>query len=284
MKDDFAQFFIGELDALMVRVAFEVAKAGDMVVFTEGGKFSAVLTNSNQQEQLRSVKQDDVSAYVCHSFEEFDLVLREWYAIQKEYAMRCSTYLPKSQTGEMNSPGDTEKRQPSSPVYEPRSQATEPLEPAQTNDGPNSGSGLNRSIGDQHESDGITWIPGMPNGPRQAIYIEAMPKETTAAKHQTRVYQFVRKLAKEKAKQCSGSSRPSGIFISEFWRLETPEGKAFYAYGYGGSTKEYWAAIIQEFARADGRLIGWISDSNTFVQKGGCSFPLADCKASKAFE
>lgn len=27
VKDDFAQFFIGELDALMVRVAFEVAKA-----------------------------------------------------------------------------------------------------------------------------------------------------------------------------------------------------------------------------------------------------------------
>ena len=125
-----------------------------------------------------------------------------------------------------------------------------------------------------------TSIPGTSSAsPASFAYVEARPKET-AGKHQKKVYKRNKNVLEHDA---AGLNPKSGILMSEFWRLETPAGQVFFAYGFGGD-KEAWLALLRDFATAEGRAIGWIENFDTFVQDDGRRFPLAACVCTKASE
>lgn len=124
-----------------------------------------------------------------------------------------------------------------------------------------------------------TWVPGSrPEAPMSFIYVEARVRET-ARKHQTTMYKHYQNACK-----AGSPNLPSqGSMIAEFWRLETPAGRVFFVYGYGGD-KDRWEAVIRAFAAAEGRLVGRIENFDTFVQDDGQKFPLANCRATKVKE
>src|ERR1043166_3623036 len=66
---DHALFPIQELDPVTTRVAFEVAKAANFVVITEGGKYSAILTDIAQRALLPKEWQNPDLSPVSQSVE-----------------------------------------------------------------------------------------------------------------------------------------------------------------------------------------------------------------------
>jgi|GEM_PF-5845719 len=81
-----AQFPIQELDPLTLRVVFEIARAGDMAIITEGGDYSAVLTDPAQRPRLPEVWRDGSATPVCTSPEHLERLLQGWYQWQTGYA------------------------------------------------------------------------------------------------------------------------------------------------------------------------------------------------------
>ncbi len=114
-----------------------------------------------------------------------------------------------------------------------------------------------------------------PTVPRSIAYVEAKPNEK-AGKHQDKLYKYVAQARKTRGPHCP----KSGVLGSEFWRLETPAGQAFYAYGYSGD-KENYLALIRDFANSEGRAVGWIQNFDTFVQDDGRKLALSACKCTK---
>ncbi|HZU39115.1 MAG TPA: hypothetical protein VFA18_24530 [Gemmataceae bacterium] len=116
------------------------------------------------------------------------------------------------------------------------------------------------------------WTPGSrPEASASFVYLAAQPQET-ASSQQKKLYKYV---------ATAPDPEGSGMMIAEFWRLDTPAGQRFYAYGYGGE-EDRWLAKIRAFASAEGRAIGWIEGFHTFVQNDGYSFPLSACTCTKA--
>jgi hypothetical protein len=114
-----------------------------------------------------------------------------------------------------------------------------------------------------------------PTVPRSIAYVEGKPNEK-AGKHQDKLYKYVTQARKTRGPHCP----KSGVLGSEFWRLETPAGQAFYAYDYNGD-KENFLALIRDFAKSEGRAVGCIQNFDTFVQDDGRKLALSACKCTK---
>jgi len=218
------QFPIEELDPLTLKVMFEIARAGDMVIVADGER--AILTDPVQRDHLPAegwLGGDQIST--CFSAEEVGRLLSGWYARQaafKEQAIAEWRQQPGKQTS----------------------------------------------------------IPGTSRAsPASFVYVEARPKET-AGKHQKKVYNHNKNVLERNG---AGLNPKSGLLMSEFWRLETPAGLVFFAYGFGGD-KEAWLALLRDFAAAEDRAFGCIENSDTFVQDDGRRFPLATCKCMEVKE
>ena len=114
-------------------------------------------------------------------------------------------------------------------------------------------------------------VPGTCPAKPRTVYIEAKPKES-AVKHQKKVY-------KHKPQSPDGPRRPArGLLAAEFWQLDTPSGRRFYAYGYGG---EGWLDYLRDFASSEQRMLGSIVNFETFVQDDGQRFAVSACKVGK---
>jgi hypothetical protein len=86
----YAQFPIQELDPLTLRMIFELAKVGDMVIITEGGRNRAILTDTAQHSNLpRSWIGEEEAVPVCFSPEQLEYLLQDWYHKQTGYAKRA---------------------------------------------------------------------------------------------------------------------------------------------------------------------------------------------------
>lgn len=116
--------------------------------------------------------------------------------------------------------------------------------------------------------------PGTWPGRRtKCLYLEAKPKESANR-------QF-NKVIKFHHKNDAGIRQPqSGMMGSEFWQLETPEQKRFFAYDFGGDTAG-WQTYFQGLAAAEDRLLGSIINFETFTQSNTHSFPLTHCTLTK---
>src|SRR6516162_9586704 len=88
----FAQIPIAELDALTLEAVFEIARAGDMVVITEGGTYPTILTSIAQRGWLPTDLQDQQTP-VCDSAQQLKELLQDWYAPHKQYAEQLSSDL-----------------------------------------------------------------------------------------------------------------------------------------------------------------------------------------------
>ncbi len=88
---DFARFPIAHLDPLTLRVIFEVAKTGDMVVLTEGGDYSAIVMFPSQRARLPEGEEwrSEDATPLCRSPEELGRLLQGWYRVQAEYRERA---------------------------------------------------------------------------------------------------------------------------------------------------------------------------------------------------
>ena len=83
---DDARFPIEELDPLTLRVIFEVARTGDMVVLTEGGDYSAIVVDPAQRSRLPYEEwQSESASPVCRSPEELGWLLESWYRVHAEF-------------------------------------------------------------------------------------------------------------------------------------------------------------------------------------------------------
>src|SRR5262249_23740749 len=89
----FAQIPIAELDALTLEAVFEIARAGDMGVVTEGGTYSTILTSIAQGARLPRDMQDAKPAPVCDSADQLKQLLQDWYALHKQYAEQLASDL-----------------------------------------------------------------------------------------------------------------------------------------------------------------------------------------------
>jgi hypothetical protein len=218
MHSAFGKFPVDDLDSLTIRLMFEIARTGDMVIITEGGRYPAILTDPAQLGRLPKEWHRGDRIRVCSSPEQLVHLLSDWYALQAGFRERAI-------------------------------------------------SDWRQSVGEP------TSIPGSrPESPASYVYLEARLDET-ATKQQKRLYRH----------KVSGRCPKSGIMMSQFWRLETPGGQAFYAYSYGGD-KENWLGTIRDFAASEGRTVGRIENSDTFVQDDGRRFPLAACTCTKVKE
>jgi hypothetical protein len=81
-----ATFPIQTLDPLTLRVVFEVAKAGDMVIITEGGDYSAIVIDSKQRVHFSDEEwqSEDVTP-LCESPKELKHQLSSWYRVHSEF-------------------------------------------------------------------------------------------------------------------------------------------------------------------------------------------------------
>ncbi|MDB6017336.1 MAG: hypothetical protein JWR19_1825 [Pedosphaera sp.] len=395
---DHAQFPIDELDALTIRVIFEIAKAGNLVAITEGGKYFAILTDVTQRSRLPVEWRHTERTPVSQSVEEFNFLLQDWYVAHKQYAERAFDKIQDVGAGFATRSIVSDQQKVSGIVYlhrleQPNHQKVELAEifeklvqiageqkgtkaggftveknheaievrlpagsatiyaneavfyivdvdlitakvifeiarignmaivtckpggcqailtdPDQVKQIPAGWNGQKDAVVVCRSSEELapllkhrleldlppnvrtpwpaeaTWVPGTrPTTPREVIYVEAKPKETTAARHQSKLYSFNREHARKNPNRCSEPEPRRGILMSEFWRLETPEGKSFYAYAYGGE-KKMWRTMIREFATADGRMIGRIENFEIFLQDDGRSFPVSVCRCNKVKE
>src|SRR5262245_37395397 len=103
----FAQFPIQELDPLTLRVVFEIARAGDMAIMTEGGDNPAILTDPAQRPRLPEVWRDGSATPVCTSPEHLGQLLQGWYQRQTGYAARAFSDVKEGTPAPVASSGET---------------------------------------------------------------------------------------------------------------------------------------------------------------------------------
>lgn len=75
------------LDRTGIRLAFEVAREGDMAIVIEGGKYRAILTDPRQWDSLPpDWIEDRAQAPVCCSAAELETLLGDWFGVHGRYA------------------------------------------------------------------------------------------------------------------------------------------------------------------------------------------------------
>jgi hypothetical protein len=82
-------FPAGGMDKTTFRLVFEVAKAGDMVIVAEGGKYPVILTDPGQSDALPyGWIKSSTKAPVCHSADELATLLKDWIDINRRYSIQ----------------------------------------------------------------------------------------------------------------------------------------------------------------------------------------------------
>lgn len=75
------------LDKAGIRLAFELAREGDMAIVIEGGKYRAILTDPRQWDALPpDWIEDQAQAPVCRSAAELETLLGDWFGVHGRYA------------------------------------------------------------------------------------------------------------------------------------------------------------------------------------------------------
>lgn len=84
-----AIFPIVELDPLTLRVVFDVAKAGDMAIVTEGGDYCAIVATPAQRKRLPSKEwRTAAAAPLCRSPKTLGRFLDSWFHAHSEFKKR----------------------------------------------------------------------------------------------------------------------------------------------------------------------------------------------------
>lgn len=87
-------FPMAALDKAGMRLAFELAREGDMVIVLEGGKYRAILTDPRQWDALPpDWIEDRARAPVCRSAAELEVLLGDWFGVHRRYADRMRQHL-----------------------------------------------------------------------------------------------------------------------------------------------------------------------------------------------
>ena len=91
IKTRYAWFPIVDLDPLTLRVIFELARAGDMVVLADGADYSAIVVDPSQRNRLPEGEEwkSEGATPLCRSPEELGHLLQGWYRGQTEYRERA---------------------------------------------------------------------------------------------------------------------------------------------------------------------------------------------------
>lgn len=89
VSDDHAVLQMPKLDLLTCSLAFAIAKAGNLVGVTEGGKYPVVLVDESQRSNLpeESWRQPELSP-VAKDALDFQKLLRSWHRVHKAFAKK----------------------------------------------------------------------------------------------------------------------------------------------------------------------------------------------------